>query len=172
MNRIMVYAVLLVTLITLCVFQAIAEEGPALSEEELANKAASVSSVNPEEVKRMISALQEATAFFSFMSYQNMLPSTPNDIVKRFEATMEPSEYSIKYPLKVVIDIDLKGASHGYQKYTLEKSAVNKPWKVLSGYQLDTRKKKIADLKLPSQENQKKANDKVPILMKNINTQE
>ena len=172
MNRIMIYAVLLVALITLRAFQAIAKDGPASSEEELANKAASVSSVNPEEVKKMISALQEATAFFSFMSYQNMLPSTPNDIIKRFEATMEPSEYSIQYPLKVVIDIELRDPSRGHQKYTLEKSAVNKPWKVLSGYQLDTRKKKIADLKLPSQENQKIANDKVPVLMKNKRTQE
>ncbi len=172
MNRIMIYAVFLVTLITLCAFPVIAKDGPVSSEEELANKASSISSVNPEEVKKMISDLQEATAFFSFLSYQNMLPSTPNDIIKRFEATMEPTEYSVKYPLKVVIDIELTDPSQGHQKYTLEKSAANKPWKVLSGYQLDTRKKKIADLKLPSQENQKIANDKVPVLMKNKNTQE
>jgi len=144
---------------------------PTYSEDELFKMAASASSLNVEDVKNAFALIQEATVFFNILSCENALPSTPNKIIKRFEAKLDPPEFIVKYPVNVIIEIELNDPAAGFQQYTMEKLALNKAWEVHSAFQLSAEKKKVAVLKLPSQSNQKKANDKVPESIKEWNDQ-
>ena len=154
-----VTCLLTLTLLVLFVFSATVKAQHAFSEEELAK-------IKPEDVQKTMLIAQEAVAFFNFMSCENMLPSTPKGSIKRSESIIVNPEFPVRFPVKVVTNVEVKNTVPGYQKYTLEKAEANIPWRVSSGVQLNADSKKIFDLKLPSQEDQKKANDKLPELLK------
>ncbi len=157
-----------VFLMMACNCPALAEE-PVYTKEELARMSAAAAGVKAEDLEKVMVINQEATAYFGYLLCENMLPSTSQKDLNRLEAKINPPAYVVKYPVQVVIDIEMKLAQIN-QQYTLKKSGIDKPWKVIAGYRIGADKKKTV-LKLPSEENQKKANDKLPELMKDINSQ-
>ena len=117
-----------------------------------------VSTQDEKQVEATMQFTQEATCFFTFLAKADTLTATPTNIVKDFFVTPYPPTFAAKHPLTMMVEVTLRDAQAGKQRYFMERISTNTLWRMTEGWAISTNGQKGVALPLPSENDQKAAN--------------
>jgi hypothetical protein len=122
-----------------------------------------------QEINETCKLLWEGTSFFIYLLSTNALPATPTNSVAKTVQVLDPPTFKGTYPVKVRVDVKRKqGDMH---VYSLIKNTPSNNWFFSTGWEV-TNGVKGSLLKLPSDADQIRANDALPAMMQEWESEE
>jgi len=170
MNRSIVIALVLI----LQAFASYAAPDTNASSEELqllrahASEYGAKIDASEEEINESFRMMKEGTSFFLYLLSTNALPETAFETVTNSVAALDPPSFAVTYPAKVRVDVRRKdGAMH---VYSLSKHSLSNTWVVADAWEEDA-DKRHSPLKLPTEADQMSANEALPAMMHEWNSE-